>query len=252
MKNIDDEQKIQEDLYDFPYHHIPSFVNGNFSAIRTHRGAHEYFGYLHYIISKIKKIEFSNLLDIGCGDGKLLYELSREISSKEYTGVDYSERAILFARAMSPHIKFVSGNITAVNLGKFDIITLIETLEHIPLKLVGDFIKSIHSHIVSNGTLVVTVPSINVPKSQKHYQHFDLQSLQKTLNPYFTIMEHDFITKGTTGSRIIKSLLANRFFALNHQPTLNKLFRYYMKNSFYGNSQNSTRIFALCKPTDVN
>jgi 2-polyprenyl-3-methyl-5-hydroxy-6-metoxy-1,4-benzoquinol methylase len=252
VKNYDEEQKIQEDLYDFPYHHIPSYVKGNFSAIRTHRGAHEYLAYLHFIISQIKKIEFSNLLDIGCGDGKLLYEISKEIASKNYVGIDYSERAILFAKAMSPHIKFVSGDITMMNLGKFDVITLIETLEHIPPNLVSDFIKSIYNHIASNGTLLITVPSVNVPKSPKHYQHFDLQNLQNTLNPFFTITEHNFITKGTTSARLIKSLLANRFFALNHQPTLNKLFRYYIKNSFYGNGQNSTRIFALCKANDVN
>lgn len=252
MKSIDEEQKIQEDLYDFPYHHIPSYIKGNFSAIRTYRGAHEYLGYLHFIISQIKKIQFSNLLDIGCGDGKLLYDLSKEINSKDYVGIDYSERAILFAKAMSPYTKFVSGDITTMNLGKFDIITLIETLEHIPLNLVSNFIKSIHNHIASNGTLLITVPTVNVPKSPKHYQHFDLQSLQKALNPFFTITAHNFITKGTTSARIIKSLLANRFFALNHQPTLNKLYKYYMKNSFYGNSKNSTRIFAVCKPNVVN
>ena len=81
---ISHKQKIQEDMYDFPYHHIPNFEQGNFSAIRTYSEPHEYFGYMSYVISKINQIPFTNLLDVGCGDGKLVYELYKKIPA----GVD--------------------------------------------------------------------------------------------------------------------------------------------------------------------
>jgi SAM-dependent methyltransferase len=248
MDSLDNEQKIQEDLYEFPYHHIPRFLNENFSAIRSHRGAHEYLGYVGFLISKIKKIPFSNLLDVGCGDGKLLFELSSQITDKKYFGIDFSERAILFARAFSPNIQFICGDITKENLEKCDIITLIETLEHIQPNEVSTFLKAIHKNISKNGRLIITVPSINEPLSPKHYQHFDLELLRSILDPLFTITESGFLNKK---SRIFKSILVNRFFALNYRPFLNKMFRSYIKNSLIANEQNARRIFVICKPNVV-
>ena len=248
MDNLDNEQKIQEDLYEFPYHHIPRFLNENFSAIRAHRGAYEYLGYVNFLISKIKKISFSNLLDVGCGDGKLLFELSSQIPGKKYFGIDFSERAILFAKAFSPNVEFLCGDITKENFEKCDVITLIETLEHIPLDEVSTFLKAIHKNISETGTLIITVPSVNEPLSPKHYQHFDLELLRSILDPFFTISEYGFLNKKSSRSRIFKSILVNRFFALNYRPFLNKIFHSYIKNSLIANEQNARRIFVICKP----
>lgn len=148
---ISHEQKIQEDMYDFPYHHIPNFEKGNFSAIRTNRGSHEYFGYMSYLILKINQIPFTNLLDVGCGDGRLVHELYKKVPTKIYVGIDYSEKAVLFAKAMTPNAEFISGNILdkEQKIGKFDIVTLIETLEHIPVDEIKDFVSALHNHTKS-------------------------------------------------------------------------------------------------------
>ena len=246
MEKLDDIQKIQENLYEFPYHHIPKYLNGNYSAIRAYRGSHQYVASMNFLISKINEMEFSKLLDVGCGDGKFLYEISRNITSKTYTGIDYSEQAILYATAMSPNIKFIYGDITKSDLEKFDIITLIETLEHIPPNLIPDFIKTLYDHLEKDGKIIITVPSINVDVSPKHYQHFNLKLLEEILSPFFKIDEYYFTQKITKSTRIIKSLIVNRFFALTHQPTLNKLFKYYEKKSFLGNKNNSAGIFIIC------
>ncbi len=247
---MDDSQKIQEELYEFPYHHIPSLKNGNFSAIRAYRGAHQYFAKLNFLITKIKEINFNNILDIGCGDGKFLYEVSFQIPNLNLKGIDYSKKAIDHASSFSSNVDFIYGDITKNQLDpkSFEIITLIETLEHIPPKQINEFIKSIHRCIKSDGFLFITVPSKNIPTSKKHYQHFDLELLQRSLKPYFFVKECFYINKITFYTRIMKSILANRFFALNHKKTLNKLFQIYLKKSFHGDKNNSECIFIICKP----
>jgi 2-polyprenyl-3-methyl-5-hydroxy-6-metoxy-1,4-benzoquinol methylase len=245
---MDDIQKIQEELYEFPYHHIPKYVNKKFSTMRAYRGSHQYVAAINFLLSKINEIEFKNLLDVGCGDGKYLYEISKKYSSKSLVGIDSSEQAILFAIAMSPKIKFICGDITKnkSTLGKFDLITLIETLEHIKPELIPIFIKEIHNHIEPSGKLIVTVPSTNLSTSPKHYQHFNLKSLENSLSPYFKIEKYFFLNKITKKSRIIKSLLVNRFFAVSYEPILNKLFRYYESRLYEGDEKNCETIFIIC------
>ena len=246
MDDLDDVQKIQEELYQFPYHHIPRYVNKKFSTMRAYRGSHQYIAGINFLLSKINEIDFKNLLDIGCGDGKYLYEISKKYPSKLFVGIDYSEQAILFATAMSPKIKFICGDITKNTIGKFDLIILIETLEHIKPELIPNFIKEIHSHMEPNGKLIVTVPSTNVPTSPKHYQHFNLKSLENSLSPYFKTEKYFFVNKITKEARVIKSLLVNRFFALNYEPILNKLFKYYESKLYEGDEENCQNIFIIC------
>lgn len=247
---MDDSQKIQEDLYEFPYHHIPSLKNGNFSAIRSYRGAHQYYAKLNFLISKIKQINPKNILDVGCGDGKFLHELSEHFSDISLTGIDYSQKAISFASSFSPSVSFVCGDITKnqITQKNFELITLIEVLEHIPPKQIENFIHGIHNCISSDGILFVTVPTKNTPTSKKHYQHFNLKNLENSLKPYFIIKETFYVNKITFFTKIIKSLLANRFFALNHKSSLNKLFQLYLKKSFHGDADNSESVFIICMP----
>lgn len=206
---------------------------------------------MNYVISKVNQLEFLNLLDVGCGDGKLIYELYNKMPPKTFVGIDISEKAILFGKAMTPKAEFVFGSIMdeELKIGQFDIVTLIETLEHIPLNEIKNFVSALHKH--TKNYLIVTVPSKNQPLAPKHFQHFDLLTLKNTLEPYFTITEHKYLQKQTISTRIIKRLLANRFFALNHKPTLNKLLRYYLKNSFFGDSKNTNQIFVLAKPNNL-
>ena len=248
MEDLENEQEIQENLYEFPYHHIPKFVNGNFSATRTYRGSCHYVASMNFLISKVNEIEFTKLLDIGCGDGKFLYEISRNDPTKTYIGIDFSEKAILLAKAMSPNVKFICGDITQneLSLGTFNVITLIETLEHIKPDLIPNFVKTLYNYIEMNGKIIITVPSTNVVTSPKHYQHFDLKLLKKTLSPYFQIDKYYFVNKMTREARIIKSILTNRFFALNHQPSLNKLLKRYEKKSLHGDENNSEGILVIC------
>ena len=113
---MDNIQKIQNDQYNFPYHHIARIGNGKFSQVRELRFGYEYIAYLTEILKIIKNYKVENLLDIGCGDGKFLFEANKIFNSEKLEGVDYSKKAISFARAFSPEIKFHIGDIKEENI----------------------------------------------------------------------------------------------------------------------------------------
>jgi 2-polyprenyl-3-methyl-5-hydroxy-6-metoxy-1,4-benzoquinol methylase len=137
MGKLSDQQVIQESKYDYPYHYIPKWDGHNFSQTKYLAWGYEYLSYLHFVIEKASQIGFKSLLDVGCGDGRFLYELSQRFTNYQLVGVDYSQRAIGFAKIImaDTKVEFVCGDIRNESLfdKKFDIITLIETLEHIKL-----------------------------------------------------------------------------------------------------------------------
>ena len=98
---------------------------------------------------------------------------------QEIGGVDYSSRAIGYANAMVSDVEWVCGDIRDPQVvdARFDVVTLVETLEHIKPSEIHDFLSGVNRRLANDGTFVVTVPSRNVRVSRKHYQHFDLESL---------------------------------------------------------------------------
>src|SRR6185503_8675271 len=138
-------QAIQETEYQFPYHYIPTLENGNFSQVRKLRWGYEYLSYLRFILCSLQKIEFDSLLDVGCGEGRFLHEASKRFPEQRLVGMDLSARAVEYAKLLNPTVEFWSGDITDATLvsEKFDVITLIETLEHIPLDRVADFVRAL-------------------------------------------------------------------------------------------------------------
>ena len=244
---MDKLQQKQEDQYVFPYHYIPK-IDGGFSQSALLKWGYVYLSYLSFVIEKLKGIHFESLLDVGCGDGRFLYEAHKHFPRKELEGVDYSGRAISFAKAFNPDLQFYTGDITdnTVLNKKYDVITLIETLEHIPPKDIDAFLRGIAAHVSENGTFILTVPSDNMPVSKKHYQHFNLESLRKTLEPSFVISEHHFINQKGFRNTLLCRILSNRFFILNQHRTKNFLYRYYTRNLRPANEKNGKRIVAIC------
>ena len=249
MIELSKEQTIQEQIYKFPYHYIPKFYNGNFSEVLTLGWGYEYISYIAFVLEQLKSIEFQSLLDVGCGDGKLLYETQQAFKDKELIGVDFSETAIRLAQAMSPSVEYVYGDITDETFlnKKYDVVTLVETLEHIPPVEIENFLQGVHYYLEDNGLLIITVPSKNVKLNPKHYQHFNLDSLSESVKPFFKIRDYYYINKISFKTRWVERILANRFFILNNQPMLNRVYRYYVNNLFRAEEHDSKRICAICE-----
>lgn len=84
------------------------------------------------IIESLIKPGFQ-VLDVGCGNGRLA-EFEQKIKDIQYTGLDISTKLLALAREQYPKAKFVHGSILDMPFkdAKFDIITAIASLQHIP------------------------------------------------------------------------------------------------------------------------
>ncbi len=239
---------IQDSQYIFPYHYLPTYDGNNFHIARSRRIGYEYISYLSLILDQLENIE--SFLDVGTGDGRFIYEVKNKFPDKYLRGIDLSSKAISFAKAFVSNEECILGDITdpAIFDGvKFSHISCIEVLEHIPPNQLNSFVKGISQHLKDNGTLLITVPSDNVPVIAKHFQHFNIESLSKTISPYFKIIDFKYINQRNLMVKVIESLLQNKFFILNNQRFLRVLFKFYREKLFFGKKSNTCRIFCICK-----
>lgn len=241
------ENIIQEMEYTFPYHFIPFFDKGVFKQCRNFSWGFEYLSYLNFVVSNIEKVKCDSLLDVGCGDGRLIYELNRRLPERKIRGMDYFQKAIDLAKAMHPQGNYVCGDITGESLfeSKFDIITAIETLEHIKIKDLTEFIRKTSEYLNPDGRFIITVPSINVRLNKKHFQHFSLESFKSFIPEELKLNKYHYINiiEKNIRYRILKKILTNDFFILNNNRLLNKIFQYYTKKLFFCEKYNCRRIY---------
>lgn len=103
------------------------------------------------------KIENRNLLDIGCGFSKaLLFFREKGFVVK---GIEASDEGVAYAKAQNLDVtQAIVENISQLDLGKFDIITLFEVLEHLrePIRLLQQIQTSL---LKENGMLIIDVPN---------------------------------------------------------------------------------------------
>ena len=119
-------------------------------------------------IKERSALEGKKVLDVGCGGGILSQALG-ELGA-EVTGIDASERTIGVAKAHSKliesDVKFFQQTIEDFIVSnpdkKFDVITCLEMLEHVPLP--GDIIKSCSNLLNDNGDIFFSTINRN-PKS---------------------------------------------------------------------------------------
>jgi len=242
---------IQDKQYKLPYHYFPEVVDGQYKHSKYISWGHEYISYIDKIILELKEIEFESLLDLGCGDGKFLYECKKKFSDKKLIGVDISEKALNFAKIFNEDIEFININFFKTLKMSFknfvDVVTLVEVLEHISPDYIDDFIKNIHYVLKKNGVLILTVPSIKLKLNKKHYQHFDEFKLIKLFERGFEVVKIQYLNKINLFDKFIRRCFANRFFILNNKKLLNKLFNFYNKKNLIANKANGKRIFLILK-----
>lgn len=252
MNKLDKIQRVQERQYKFPYHHLTDIKEGNFSLSKHLFWGYEYMSCIEFILGKIKKDNFDALLDLGCGDGKFLFECNKIFTDKKLHGLDYSKRSINLARGINPDIKYIEGEINDADLPleQYDIITLIEVLEHINPTDIDLFLRGIEKRLRDNGTFILTVPSKNIPVTAKHYQHFDLESLEETLKPHFKIKKAYFLNRASLSEKIIRRLFSNHFFILNQRHLLNFFYKLYKSGNLLGSDKNTQRICVFCEKSE--
>ena len=232
-----DKRSLQEDEYLFPYHHLVEL--SPFSQSKELYWGYEYAAYLEHVLDVLSSVSYTRLLDVGCGDGKLLHELS-----KTHTGVlvgtDFDERALQFARAFTPQVRFEK----EIPKEQFDAFTLIEVVEHIPPSEIERFFNTLTQSLAPGAVGVITVPSDTMPLIEKHYQHFNMRTLTAVLEPHFLIESMTYLNARTHVTRFLQRCFANQFFILNHKGIRNALFRFYTRHYLVASPLTGTRILA--------
>ena len=248
---LDKKQQIQEEEYQFPYHYIPFNKDGKFSQTIEWTWGYQYLATCDLIADLIEAIKFYSLMDVGCGDGRLLQILAGKFKDKSFTGIDYSERCINIAKGLNTHVNvsYNQANIINSNLSEqFDIITLIEVLEHIHPDNVNKFLKGVHKNLKKSGILIMTVPSKNKTVSEKHYQHFSKGDLKSLLeNNRFQVKRIIFLAKqGRIAGRLVNYMI--KLWRLFPNTRLSGiLYNLYKKNLLIGNENNTGRILIIAQ-----
>lgn len=129
------------------------------------------------IVNRICKIKSGGkILDIGCGDGHFLYLCSKK--GFDCSGVDHSKALTSFA-SQKTGAEIIQGlyDLEMFPENHFDIITLIQVLEHIPEP--AKALEIAKYHLKSDGLLVIEVPSIHAP----HFLLYEWTGLKKFVKP---------------------------------------------------------------------
>jgi len=235
--------------YDFPYHYLPSAADGHLQNHRQLVWGFEYLAYLGEVIRWVEdNLDGGGVLDIGCGDGRLVNELAARGHSP-VTGVDIDERAIMFAKAFSqsPNVTFISGDLNTLPKQAFKVATAIEVIEHISDENIAEFVSGIRDRVTDDGTLVVSVPTTNVPVTREHHRHYDLELLASHLSPHFDISDHLYIHQNSILYKFIKQLISNRLFTMNSKIGLRILTRLYRRYVAHATASTGTHLVAVCK-----
>jgi len=238
-------EQLDQDLeYEFPYHYVPGFRR-DFTQIYEWRWSKNYTSAIEFLISQIsKERNIGRLFDVGCGDGRLARELQEEFGSIDVVGIDYSERAIGLAKAMSPDVKFFHLDIMEKDFHlKCDAVTLVEVFEHIPVELCANFAISVCNLLEKDALLFLTVPHQNVEVSYKHFQHFNLEKLKFYFGEYFNFEDIKYIQKNPLYMKIISKLLSNRLYIIKSSALNNAFYYIYKKYCFNASEAQCERIY---------
>lgn len=226
MSNQISKFKIQENQYKFPYHYIPYLdKNQNLVNHRSLSWGFKYFSYLLRIKNLVEELKPDSILDVGCGEGRFLGLLDDTISRK--MGVDLAEKPIKFAQAFHPHIEFRQINASQIK-EKFDVVTAIEVLEHIPDVNVSEFLKILEKKVDKNGRIILSVPTVVVPVSQKHYRHYDIHLFRKQLKESgaeLKIENVEYVYKSSTFLKLYSKLTQNKFWIIEFKPFRNFMWK---------------------------
>lgn len=199
----------------FPYHYIPHLrPDGSFSSLQHLDWGYDYLCCLKHIAHLIESLSPRSMLDVGCGDGRLIHELQAKV--ERVVGIDFSERSLHFARGFTPHAEFQHVDMSALT-EEFDLVTAIEVLEHIPDQGINDFLRHLSRRVKQGGHLLLSVPTTIFPLTPKHYRHYTLELLEDQLanaQVPMTKAHADYLLRSCPLLKFFLKLTANRFFSL--------------------------------------
>jgi 2-polyprenyl-3-methyl-5-hydroxy-6-metoxy-1,4-benzoquinol methylase len=217
--------------------------NGVPQIKRSLNWGYEYLTYMNVVADEITNLPHKTHLDVGCGDG---YLLNMYNSQSIKLGIDLSERAISFAKAFSHDVDFKVMDVFNIN-DKYDLVTLIEVLEHIPDGLVDSFVRQVLHVIKKNGYFIISVPSTVLPLNKKHYRHYDEKLLNEHVDKNGEVMlsKEIYVYKTTRMSKFLQRLLNNKIWSINSIGIIKRYWRWHMLNNRFADRENGHHIIRI-------
>lgn len=111
----------------------------------------------------------AHLLDIGIGLGEML-SLMRKWNYANYSGIDISPSTVRFCNGLGLNAILVEDTISYLQtqIEQYDLITLLDVLEHIKKERIIPFLKAIKLALKKGGRLIIQVPNLQAPDGQLH------------------------------------------------------------------------------------
>lgn len=139
-------------------------------------------------VESVKPLAGKRAVDVGCGAGLLCEPLAR--LGAEVTGVDAASENVAAAEAHAEgsglSIDYRHGELSALGLGQFDLVTNMEVIEHVVDKTA--FVAQLAAHLAPGGLMVLSTPNRTlksrtllvgaaealgaVPKGTHHWEDF--------------------------------------------------------------------------------
>ena len=238
------EERLINDGWQKPIIESKNLLTSNWQFSDLHR-----FMYVCKIINNCKKVN-PLVLDIGCSTGRLLQvqqNLARTQATKamKYVGLDARDEALKFIKqyaeenlseAMSQNVYVENKNIVDVEsckklvkeYGKFDVIVMLEVIEHIPTEHVQNVLKSLKNMLSDEGILIVSTPIHFKDEEmwwpEAHFYEYKLDELKNIFEKNFEIIE-------MCGNHVIAKELKEK---LKQNEEQNKLYKQLLKASKNG------------------
>jgi len=162
----------------------------------------------------LRKCEYKNVLDAGCGSGVMLNAVSSP--GMNITGIDFSERSVKFAEKFlaefSPDIMQAEIENTGVPDDSQDLVLCCEVLEHVEQSKAVEALNHFYKLLKPGGHLYITVPNKRSmwPVLEKF---LDITKLVPQLN------NTQHVTEYSLGK--MKSMIENAGFTICEKGTFN-------------------------------
>jgi SAM-dependent methyltransferase len=123
------------------------------------------------------------LLDVGCGDARFLADAARHATA---VGSDISLRALAHARRLAAGTHLVSSGGEALPFGDrtFDVVTLLDVIEHIPDEHESTVIAEAHRVLRPGGCLIVSSNTDRSACEPKHFRHYPIPRFRQLFDAF--------------------------------------------------------------------
>ncbi|MFW6030120.1 MAG: class I SAM-dependent methyltransferase [Halanaerobiales bacterium] len=113
---------------------------------------------IYRILAQLVEANIKTLVDVGCSNGYLTNLISEKFQISQVIGLDNDEDNLEIAKKLYPNIQFKTVNLNekVEAEAKYDIVTCLETLEHVGN--LNQALENILSITNKNGNLVIAVP----------------------------------------------------------------------------------------------